>query len=108
MMTRLTDPTESQGSARDDGDPFRLDYLAHGLRIRVEGGSPDVIDMARQELPPGEFELARDDMDVDRSYRIIASDEAPTGFYLYTNDERSGHFHSLATTVERLESSIQI
>ena len=79
-------------------------WIADSCRERIDGGDR----LARQELPPGQFELARDDLDVDRSYRIIASDEAPAGFYLYTNDERSGPFHSLATTVERLESSIQI
>lgn len=107
-MTASTNPIESQGSPLDEGTPFRVDYLAHGLRIRIACGLPDLIDLARQELPPGEFESPRDDLDVDRHYWIISADESSAGFFLYIDGERSGPFQSPATIVERLESSIQI
>jgi hypothetical protein len=83
--------TESQGLARGDQAPVRFDYVAHGLRIRIESESADLMDLAKQELPPGKFELPRDDLDVDRAYRIVSAEDPSAGPYLYTDGERSGH-----------------
>ena len=107
-MTAPNHPHKLPGSVRDTDTPFRLDYLAHGLRVRIAGSSPDLLDLARQELPPGDFDVSRDEMRIDRQYRIVPADPSSAGFLLFIDAERSGLFQSPEAVVERLESSIQI
>lgn len=107
-MSSSIQPAEFNTVSIDDVDLVRVDYLAHGLRIRISTSNAELIDLAREELPPGQFEEPREDLDVDRSYVLAWIDDAPSGYYLVVDGERTGPYQSADVAVERLESSLQI
>lgn len=107
-MSSSIQPAEFSPVTSDNADSVQVDYVAHGLRIRITTSSMELIDLAREELPPGHFEDARTDLDVDRSYHISWEDDEPSGYFLTVDGERSGPFRAQEVAVERLESSLQI
>ena len=107
-MSSSFQPAELSPQAVGDSERQRIDYVAHGLRIRIETSDPELIGLIREELPPGLFEAPRDDLDVDRQYVLAWSDGNPAGYVLEADDERTGPFTTAESAVERLESSLQI
>ncbi len=105
-MSSSIQPAATSDTGRDDLEC--VDYVAHGLRIRITVSDPELLELAREELPPGVFEAPREDLDVDRSYLLVMEDGPPEGYYLEVDGERSGPFLSNEVAVERLESSLQI
>ena len=107
-MSSSFQPAELSPQAVGDSERQRIDYVAHGLRIRIETSDPELIGLIREELPPGLYEAPRDDLDVDRQYVLAWSDGNPAGYVLDADDERTGPFTTAESAVERLESSLQI